>query len=444
MRHLFSVVFTLMVPSSALAAYPSGSLDRQIDVIRYSLTLRPDIKSTSLSGKEVVEFVAKAGARDILFSKNDLTIDKASIDGKPIDYHQIGENIAFSLPELPRSKRASTLLVTFHGTPKRGLVAQPQVLYASYFGCDWMFCMQNTPGDKAWFDLNLYLPTGISSLGVGHEVQPKALANGLTLHSWRSDQPYSSYLFGFAAGTFKSTVRRHGDTQFTFLDAAGADDDINKLAADTFEIADFLAAKAGIPISGRHYTQLLVAGDEAQEEGTFSLIAKDVLDDDLRQPESQWVVVHEMSHQWWGNLITCETWQDFWLNEGFATFMTAAWKQHRFGESAYQAELDVARRRVKRAGELGFDKPLAWGGKYPSLGLRRAIQYSKGALFLDHLRTELGEDSFWKGIRLYTRRYAGKSVTSHDFEAAMAEASGRDLSPIFREWVYGPPSEADR
>src|SRR5437868_11959271 len=126
-----------------------------------------------------------------------------------------------------------------------------------------------------------------------------------------------------------------------------------------------------------------------------------------------------------------------WMNEGVATFMAAAWKQHDLGEVAYQREIDLARRRVERAREQGFDKPLAWGGAYPSLGLRRAVQYSKGVLFLDHLRETIGEEAFWRGLRAYTRRHARATVTSRDFQNAMQDASGRDLEPLFVEWVYG-------
>ena len=116
--------------------------------------------------------------------------------------------------------------------------------------------------------------------------------------------------------------------------------------------------------------------------------------------------------------------------------MSAAWKEHAYGVASYRAEMDRARTRLAKAREQGFDKPLAWAGKYPSLGLRRAVQYGKGALFLDHLRTELGEDAFWRGIKTYTRRHAGGIVTSRDFQRAMEEAGGRDLQPLFNEWVY--------
>ena len=65
------------------------------------------------------------------------------------------------------------------------------------------------------------------------------------------------------------------------------------------------------------------------------------------------------------------------------------------------------------------------------------VQYAKGALFLDHLRTQLGDAVFWRGIRTYTRKHAGGTVTSRDFQVAMQHASGRDLQPLFAQWVYG-------
>jgi aminopeptidase N len=93
---------------------------------------------------------------------------------------------------------------------------------------------------------------------------------------------------------------------------------------------------------------------------------------------------------------------------------------------------------------MGWDRPLAFEGPYPSLGVRRAIQYAKGALFMAHLREMLGEEAFWRGLRTYTRRHAGGTVTSADFQRAMQEASGRDLDPTFREWVYGPAATPGR
>lgn len=185
----------------------------------------------------------------------------------------------------------------------------------------------------------------------------------------------------------------------------------------------------------------MVEGTEAQEAATYSILGSAALPAKADDPSEDWAIAHELAHQWWGNLITCTTLTDFWLNEGITTFMTAAWKEHRYGRAAYDAELDVARHRLDKAKAQGFDKPLAWDGHYPTLGIRRAVQYSKGALFLDHLRTTLGDAAFWSGLRRYTRAHSGGTVTSIDFERAMEGSSGRDLQPMFAKWVFGEGGE---
>ena len=214
---------------------------------------------------------------------------------------------------------------------------------------------------------------------------------------------------------------------------------MQQVFAPTGAMVRYLSDKAGVPLPDGRYTQLLVAGDEAQEAATWSVIGWENLRSAPTDPQDDWVIVHELAHQWWGNLVTCATWQDFWLNEGITTFMTAAWKESRYGRAAYSAELDRARARVSRVRQEGWDRPLAFPGPYPSLGTRRAVQYSKGALFMDHLRTMLGDEAFWRGLKSYTATHAGGVVTSADLQRAMEEASGTDLAATFTAWVYGPP-----
>lgn len=438
------VIAILTSSGSAVAQIIDPEPAPAIDVVRYSLSLRPNIETVSLSGIETIKFIAKRDLSDIGFSTNALEITSAAIDGNPVRVTVTDKAVVFKLPSTLRAGRTSTLRILFRGRPKRGLVIQPTGIYSSYFTCDWMVCQQDAPGDKAWFDLDLLLPAGVFSVGVGRRLPVVPSADGLEVHRWRSIRPYSPYLFGFAAGKLKFVERLHSGARFTFVDASASTAKLHPLFAETFAISAFFEEKAGLPIPDRRYTQILVTGQEAQEAASFSLIGTDALNRDLGDPSSQWIIAHELSHQWWGNLVTCSNWQHFWLNEGFATFMTAAWKQRRFGDVAYQAELDLARRRLKRAADLGYDKPLTWNGTYPSLATRRAIQYSKGALFLDHLRSEIGDEIFWKGVRLYTRRFAGKTVRSSDFESIMVEVSGRDLTEIFAQWVYGIPNIKDR
>ncbi len=117
--------------------------------------------------------------------------------------------------------------------------------------------------------------------------------------------------------------------------------------------------------------------------------------------------------------------------------MVAAWEEHKFGPEAYMQEIAILRSRRDRLRERGWDKPLTWTGEYPSLGYRRAVQYSKGALFLAELRKFVGDEAFWAGVKLYTQTYAQKTVVSQDFQRAMQKKTDRDLAPLFDEWVYG-------
>jgi aminopeptidase N len=432
-------LYLLSAASSADAQPLSPAPGHGFDVENYRVSLRPDLLTKAVSGTETIVLKATIdGLATISFTANALRISEATADGNPVGVSSGQDSLAFALPRPLRNGSRITLRFRFEGMPARGITTIDGGLYTSYFACDWMVCSQNTPGDKAHFALDLFLPDGVKALVIGRGKAAIRPVDGLMFHRWRSTRAYSAYLYAFVASRFVPTSRRTAQGDFTYLDTTGGSADLPELFAQTPAMVTFFADKAGVRLPDRRYVQVLVPGSEAQEAASFSLIGKAVLDDERADPASAWVIAHELAHQWWGNLVTCATWQDFWLNEGMATFMVAAWKQERLGEAAYQAELDNARRRLDRVRAVGFDKPLAWNGKYPSLGARRAVQYSKGALFLAHLRQSLGDIAFWNGIRRYTRKHAGGSVTSSDFENAMEAASGRDLSPVFKEWVYGP------
>lgn len=441
---IIGAMIARLLSALALTAWPVHAQDSSVtpgsgfDVAHYTLSLAPDVASGTVSGVEDIRFRSTRRDLDaVAFSANALTVTDAAIDGAPVAIETVGKALIFRFAEPLPKGRTATLRLRFAGTPARGVRVLPGAIYTSYFACDWMICPQDSPGDKARFTLDLYLPTGASSLATGRHSGTFTASDGRIMHRWRSTRDYSPFLFGFAAGTFGEMTVVHGDNRLTYLDATGTRANLEALFAETPAMIDFLATKAGVPLPAGRFTQLLVPGREAQEAATYALIGKGELDREAGNPEAGWVIVHELAHQWWGNLVTCATWRDFWLNEGITTFMTAAWKEHRFGPAAYQAELDVARGRVARLREAGWDKPLAWNGAYPSLGTRRAVQYSKGALFVDHLRRTLGEDAFWNGLRLYTMGNAGGTVTSVDLRRAMERASKRDLSSIFAEWVFG-------
>lgn len=432
MSKRLALVAWLFLANAAYAA-PDGDFD----VRRYDLTLTPDIAAKTLSGREVITLrVTRDGLQRLSFSANALSIDSATLDGRPVTVRSTAGALEFETPQpLPRG-RVVKLALSYHGKPARGFVGSGTSLYTSYFACEWMVCRQDAFGDKARLSLDLRVPAGMDALSVGRRTSRRALSDGGEVQRWVAPRPYSPYLFGFAIGRFARAEDRLGRAKLTYLSEVADVGELRRRFAETGQIAHFFADKAGTPLPVREYSQLLVDGHEAQEAATYSVLGRDALPAQANDPTEDWAITHELAHQWWGNLVTCASLQDFWLNEGITTFMTAAWKEHRYGRAAYDAELAVARTRLDKARAAGLDKPLAWDGRYPSLGARRAVQYSKGALFMDHLRVTLGEKAFWAGLRRYTRTHAGGTVSSRDLQRAMEAASGRDLQPLFAEWVF--------
>ncbi len=441
MNHAASVTSVLAgivlfwLASPVRADPPRGD---DFDVTSYALALTPDIQNKTVTGRETITLRAtRDGVQRLSFSGNALSIDSALLDNTAVVATSRGDDLDFDLIKpLPRG-RTVKLELSYHGRPARGFAGSATALYTSYFACDWMICLQNRFGDKAAFSLDLRVPAGMDTLSVGRMIAKRPGPEGSEIHRWKAPRPYSAYLYGFAVGRFARGSIKVGSARLVYLSDSADKGELEKRFAATSEIVRFLSHKAGLPLPVAEYSQLLVQGDEAQEAATYSVLGVDALLTKKDDPAEDWAIVHELSHQWWGNLITCATLKDFWLNEGIATFMTAIWKEHRYGRAAYEAELEVARARLGKARAKGFDKPLAWDGQYPTLGSRRAVQYSKGALFMDHLRTRLGDAAFWSGLRQYTRAHAGGTVTSADLEQAMEASSGRDLHPLFVEWVFG-------
>src|SRR6187551_3131020 len=403
-----------------------------IDVIHYDVFTSVDFDSGEIIGQTVITLKARAPEQQrISFSPNSLSIDSATLAGHPLGVSSGAGGLIVDLPHVLRVAERVKIVITYHGKPARGLVFDGSAAYSGYFTCDWMICAMEDFGEKASIGLTLEGPSGMVSYGPGLLRGRSAGPDGRVRHLWKESRPYSAYLYGFALGTFNQATDRSGRTELIYLSARTEVPRLSALFAPTSKMLRFFEGKAGVRFPHARYVQVHTPGAEAQEAMNFSLLGDRVLAPMLNDPQEDWAIAHELAHQWWGNSITCSDVSQFWLNEGVTTFMVAAWKEHRWGRDAYDRELMLLERRVEDARRLGVDRPLTYSGQYPSLSARRAIQYSKGALFMDRLRQELGDDTFWRALKAYTRKHAGGTVNSQDFQKAFEGEARRDLSSLF-------------
>ena len=332
-----------------------------------------------------------------------------------------------------------TAHIEYTAAPARGIEwFADKAGFDTAFYCEaWMVC-DNSPGQRATLTLEIVLPaaSGLSAAGPGELKKQWGDKEGEHF-LFEQMAPVQTYLFSFGV----AKLNRIADGKFIlYAKDAGIDSPAQKSVDKAFfaKSADayaFLRAKAGVDLANPHYAQAFVPGGIAQEAAGAALMSEKYLPK-LETQDNVILMAHEMAHQWWGALVGIRSWSDFWLNEGMADFMADAYVEQHVGRAAYDKEMADVKREMQKLREQGKDRPLHWENWKDAHDALGELPYIKGALFLDRLRTELGDEKFWRGIALYTSRNAGKLVDSSDFERAMEEASGRDLKALFDEAVY--------
>ena len=154
-------------------------------------------------------------------------------------------------------------------------------------------------------------------------------------------------------------------------------------------------------------------------------------------------MAHEFAHQWFGDMVTCATWADIFLNEGFATWTEAHWTEHNSGYDAYKNEiLDNAGYYLSANPGWAISVP-SWATNTPDVNtlFNYAITYMKGSCVLYQLRNVMGDSLYFAGLKAYaadTVNFKYKSSTIPDFRDKMEQASGMDLHWFFDEWIFAP------
>ncbi len=410
------------------------------DVVDYSATLEPDIANKSIKGSVLIRVLTDS--QEVVFDCGDLIIDSVTESGKPLRFAVNDHKLRVSLAGGQRERRFGTdVQIQYHGTPRRGIRFYPdrQQVYTVFSTSQWMVC-NDDPADKATFTLKLTLPASLTVIANGELTSQRELSAGdpkdlKRVSEWRQRSPIPTYIFGFAAGPFNVVKEKHRNVELQYLATNYSEPEVRRIFQATPDMLDFFESHAGVKYADKTYTQVLAAGGVEQEMSSFTALKESYGKDLLNNEQDVWLAAHEFAHQWWGNMVTCRDWNHFWLNEGVATFMAAAYIEHRFGRAAYLREIESYRANYEKVRAAGKDKPLVFPDWLHPTSEDRTLVYDKGAYVLHLLREEMGERAFWRGLQIFTERHFGKSVVTTDFMSAMEEANGKSLHEFFAKWV---------
>ena len=400
-----------------------------------------------IQGKGSVRVMATAPTAVIALDASELVVNRVLVGSRPVSFESTRSQVCVTLPEPLAPGRALTLQLEWQASTSRTTPKfSKDDVWAGYHTSAWMPTLQDA-AQRATLSLRIVADGALKVSASGREAGHQALADGRVGRSFVLDRPTPPFLYAFAAGRFEAAELRVDEVRLRAFGPPGAD--LNGALQATGAMYRFLSGKLGVPHPWQEYVQVFTRTDVAQEAAGMALIGAQSLADRRADPEDDWIFIHELSHQWFGWMVQCADFADFWLNEGFATFMVGAFKEARWGAAAYERELENWRQRSAKAHAEGKDAPVALSSSTGEARVAprddqlqsRGITYFRGALVLHRLRTELGDEVFWRGIRGYVAGFAGKSARTLDLRRALETASGRDLSPFFERWVYSVASE---
>lgn len=423
---IFIILFLLPIVTQG------NSFENELDVISYQLTIEPKIDEGFISGTVIINFQINANSGSIVMNSGNLEIDKV-VGENVVGFKKIDNDLVIHLSE--REKTENEISIDYHGNPTRGLIfdSKNSQAYTVFSTSHWMIC-NDSPGDKALFDLNLLAPVEKSCIASG-ELVSKVRKDDKILHSFQQKYESPSYTYGFVIGNFNYTEDKLDEVLLKYYSQNHTSGELMTIFKETATMISFFEEKSGIEYYQSIYSQILI-GNHYQEMSGFSILKDTYGNLVLKDSTETNLISHELAHQWWGNRITCQSWNHFWLNEAMATYLSAAYNEYRFGKEKYNSDISSYHKVYEDINKRGNDKPLVFKVWLNPSNDDRNLVYFKGAYVLHLLRQEIGDTAFWKAIKFYSTKYFGKSVETVDFQQAFEESSGIDLEVFFNQWVY--------
>jgi len=432
---------------------------RHADFTHLSLELTiDDMNTPEMSGSATLSFTPLGTPlSELVLDARCMTIRGVSSAGTGIAFEYDGSHLLARFPEPIAVGTASKITIDYDVVnPPAGLMWTPES--AAWLGRpaqlhtqgepetnSYWFPCHDSPNDRLTTEVAVTVPAGFEASSNGALVSRTAVGTGTRFH-YSQEKDHVAYLVSLIVGKFDIVELTGGPVPMKVWAPVGRGEDVAGTFGNTPAMAHLFGEITGEPYPWAKYDQLIVwnfgwGGMENTSVTTLfdtAIIAETSRDDfDL-----DGLISHELAHQWFGDLITCNSWEHIWLNEGFATYFTHLWFERHAGRTAYLAGV-----RGNFDGIIAADTgsiPEASGMvsknfSHPWETFRRpANPYGKGASILHMLRTKLGDERFFAGVREYVKRRRFTTSETSDLRRAFEDVSGESLEQFFHQWCERP------
>ena len=432
-------ILNILAPALLLAQNP------KVDIQEYEFHLKLNDNNDVIEGKTLINFkyTEESDALELDFAAEEngkgMQVDSILQNGKTLNFTHSEEKLNIS------TTSEDEVTIYYHGIPEDGLIiSENKYGDRTFFGDNWpnrahlWLPLIDHPSDKAKVSFHVTAPSKYQVVATGtlQEVTNIDDENSLYVYASPLELPTKVMVIGVA----EFAVQNLGEIaeiplsswvypenkEAGFFDYAQAERILNYF---TEKIGPFPFTKLANVQSTTRYGGMENAGNIFYFENSVD-----------GKRTSEFLMAHEIAHQWFGDSASETDWSHLWLSEGFATYLTDLYAEDQYGKSKLNEKLWEERQQV-----IDFSKTtktaIIDSSRTDLMELLNPNSYQKGAWVLHMLRRKVGDENFWKAIRQYYQKYKFSNATSADLQTEFEAASGEDLDQFFKQWTtqYGQP-----
>ena len=424
-----------------------NSNTQNYDITYHKLEFNVDPAVYSIAGKITTTYTALANMNTLTFDlSNTLIVSSVKINNVSLAFTQNTNELIITLPATQLLGSQATVEVVYSGAPpQNGFFAFTStthgpsnipVIYtlSEPFGArDWWPCKQDLNDKINSIDVYITAPSQYISVSNGIEPEAPVINGNLKTTHFRHNYPIPAYLICMAVTNYTiiNQTAGVGPNAYPIINYIYPESDNSSLRTQILQtpllLNYFSSLLENYPFATEKYGHAQFGWGGGMEHTTVSFMVN----------FGRQLIAHEMAHQWFGDKITCGTWKDIWLNEGFATYFAALAVENFDGPAAFVTE---------KANMIGSITSAVNGALYltdaEALSVDRIfdfrLTYNKGAMVLHMLRFKLGDAVFFQGLRNYLAdsNLAFKYAVTTDLKSHLEAVYGSSLTEFFNDWVY--------
>jgi len=441
-------------PSSLEDSYFPLLGNEGYDALHYHLDITPDFDAETLDATVEIKMQATQNLTEFNLDFWGYTITDVTINGQLVKYGR-DQGELMIIPNDPIAIGDTfEVTVSYNGKPRKGIpdnafYRDPEFLASAGWvfhsggsfvtseprGASFWYPVNDHPKDKATYSFSITVPEPYIVATSGELIEVINDNGMLTYKSVLNDLTASYLVTVHTGDLILDETRKEGQVPIRNYFAGRHFNRARPIFEDTSEMITFYEGIIGeYPFDV--YGSVVVDFDlpYALETQTLSTYGTRILEDSVNSVGTDIRLAHELVHQWFGNSVSLARWQDIWLNEGFATYLSLMWVTEIYGDDVMQSVLNDWYDLISDPDFMNT-APDSIGDPNAKNLIHGAV-YLRGALTLHALRQRVGDDVFFEMIRTYFQRFKDSNATVEDFIALANEVSGEDLTDLFDAWLY--------